>query len=131
MGYFYLGYNNFHTTSSERNPVAEEKPDAPVERDFTKMSVQELNNLVVSEGRKFLEQTKDGDISVEDYIESEDFSLIRLMNLFFAFDYFERTEHGNANKTYGTEYLELYTQVYAQVSKIMGDTDIYPGYIYQ
>lgn len=111
--------------------MADETTNTPTERDFTKMSVQELNNLVVSEGRKFLEQTKDGDLAVEDYIPSENFSLVRLMNLFFAFDYFTRTEHGNANKNFGGEYSELYTQVYAEISKIMGDKDIYPGYIYQ
>jgi hypothetical protein len=111
--------------------VADETTNTPTERDFTKMSVQELNNLVIAEGRKFIEQTKDGDIAVEDYIESENFSLTRLMNLFFAFDYFERTEHGNVNKNFGGEYSELYIQVYAQMSKIMGDKDIYPGYIYQ
>ncbi len=112
--------------------MAEEKTNAqPEERDFSKMSVQELHNLVVTEGRNFVEQTKDGDIAIKDYINAENFSLTRLTNLFFAFEYFEKTEHGQSNKTYGDEYGELYLAVYDRLNKIMGGGDIYQGYIFQ
>lgn len=111
-----VGYNsNTPITHIERIVVAEQPT-----RDFTQMSVQELNNLVVSEGRKFVEQTQDGDISFDDYIESENFDLTRLMNLFFAFEYFERTEHGNKNKVFAQEYDQLYLAIANKLEKLFG-----------
>jgi hypothetical protein len=113
----------------ERNTVAEDTANPtptsqPEEQLFTKMSEKELHALIEQEGRKFVEQTADGDIEPSDYLESEDFSLSRLMNLFFAFEYFERTETGNKSKNYDSKYLELYIEVYEKIKQYMGG-DLY------
>ena len=88
------------------------------------MSESELHALIETEGKKFVEQTADGDITPNDYIEAEDFSLDRLMNLFFAFEYFERTIPGDKAKKYDSAYLELYIEVYEKIKQYMGG-DIY------
>jgi hypothetical protein len=98
------------------------------ERLFTKMSEQELHTLIETEGKKFLEQTADGDIEPSDYIEAEGFSLSRLMNLFFAFEYFERTQSGDNAKNYSNEYLLLYIEVYEKIKQYMGGELYDPEY---
>jgi hypothetical protein len=117
----------------ERNTVAEDTTNPtptsqPEERLFTKMSERELHALIEEEGRKFVEQTAEGDIEPSDYLEAEDFSLSRLMNLFFAFEYFERTIAGDKTKKYDDAYLELYGEVYQRIKTYMGGALYDPEY---
>jgi hypothetical protein len=117
----------------ERNTVAEDTTNPtptsqPEERLFTKMSERELHALIEQEGRKFIEQTAEGDIAPSEYIEAEEFSLNRLMNLFFAFEYFERTEAGDKARKYDSAYLELYVEVYQRIQTYMGGELYSPEY---
>jgi len=98
-------------------------------KDFTSMSADELHNLIETEGKNFIEQTKDGDIQDEDYFASEKFDLTRLMNLFFAFEYFERTS-GSEKKNYSPEYSRLYELTYHKVNEYLDGIGLYgPDYI--
>lgn len=107
------------------NPNSTSQPD---ERLFTDMSDTELHSLIETEGKKFVEQTADGDIAPEDYIEAENFSLSRLMNLFFAFEYFERTDDGDTKRNYSDQYQGLYFEVYQRIAQYMGGEIYGPEY---
>jgi hypothetical protein len=102
---------------------------SPEPRDFTTMSADELHSLIETEGKRFVEQTKDGDVAHNDYFATEQFSLDRLMNLFFAFEYFERTD-GSEKRNYPPEYSLLYELTYHKVNDYMGGLGLYgPDYI--
>ena len=106
--------------------MAEEKA-VPTPKDFTEMSADEMHALIEKEGENFVTQTKDGDISVEEYLSSEGFDLTRLMNLFFAFEHFERTD--NSQRNYDARYALLYEIVYTEIGKLLGN-DLYgPDYV--
>jgi hypothetical protein len=106
--------------------MAKEKA-VPTPKDFTEMSAEEMHALIEKEGENFLTQTQDGDISVEEYLASEGFNLTRLMNLFFAFEYFERTENNQRN--YNEKYASLYEIVYAEIGKLLGNELYGPDYV--
>lgn len=102
----------------------------PAPKDFTQMSADELHALIEKEGSNFVQQTENGDIGINEYLESEGFDLPRIMNLFFAFEYFERTPSGFEAKSYKSEYAVLYGLLYDRISKFFGDQTIYgPEYI--
>lgn len=106
--------------------MAEEKA-VPTPKDFTEMSADEMHALIEKEGENFVTQTQDGDISIEEYLSSEGFDLTRLMNLFFAFEHFERND--NSQKNYDAKYASLYEIVYAEIGKLLGN-DLYgPDYV--
>jgi len=106
--------------------MAEEKA-LPTPKHLAQMSADELHALIEKEGKNFVEQTEDGDISINEYLASENFNLTRLLNLFFAFEYFERGEP--KQKTYDARYGLLYELVYAELGKLLGD-DLYgPEYV--
>jgi hypothetical protein len=109
--------------------ITPEPTSTPEPRDFTSMSADELHNLIEKEGKNFIEQTKDGDINAEDYFASEEFDITRLMSLFFAFEYFERTD-GSDNKKYSPEYSKLYELTYSKINEYLGGLGLYgPDYI--
>jgi hypothetical protein len=93
-------------------------------KDFTTMSADELYNLIETEGKRFVEQTKDGDIDVNDYLETEKFDLERVMNLFFAFEYFTRGA-GSESKEVSSYYSPLYQLVYEKIDEYMGNLGLY------
>jgi hypothetical protein len=106
--------------------MAEEKA-VPTPKNFTQMSADEMHALIEKEGKNFITQTEEGDINLNDYLASESFDLTRLMNLFFAFEYFERGE--SSQKNYDGRYTTLYELVYAELGKLLGD-DLYgPEYV--
>jgi hypothetical protein len=105
-------------------PTPSSKP-----KDFTTMSADELYNLIETEGKRFVEQTKDGDIDINDYLETEKFNLERVMNLFFAFEYYTRGA-GIDIKEVPSEYSMLYQIVYEKIDEYMGNLGLYgPEYI--
>jgi hypothetical protein len=92
------------------------------ERDYSSMSDKELYELIAEEGAKFVEQTENGDINPLDYYQSEQFTFQRLINLFFAFEYFMRTNHGSQG-VYGKE-LEKHPEwmtLYAMTLDVLRD----------
>lgn len=107
--------------------MAEEKA-VPTPKDFTQMSAEEMNSLIKKEVDNFITQTKDGDIAINDYLSAEGFDLARLMNLFFAFEYFERAEMAE-EKGYDAQSATLYEIVYTELGKLLGN-DLYgPEYV--
>jgi hypothetical protein len=106
--------------------MAKEKA-VPTPKDFTEMSAEEMHALIEKEGENFVTQTQDGDISIEEYLSSEGFDLARLMNLFFAFEHFERND--SSQKNYDARYASLYEITYAEIGKLLGN-DLYgPDYV--
>jgi hypothetical protein len=101
----------------------------PEPRDFTSMSADELFSLIETEGKRFVEQTKDRDIEIDDYLATEKFNLARVMNLFFAFEYFIRGA-GSESKKVPSDYSMLYQLVYEKIDEHMGGIGLYgPEYI--
>jgi len=98
-------------------------------KNFTTMSADELYNLIDTEGKRYVEQTKDGDIEINDYLATEKFNLDRIMNLFFAFEYYTRGA-GINTKEVPPEYSMLYQIVYEKIDEYMGNLGLYgPEYI--
>jgi hypothetical protein len=106
--------------------MAEEKA-SPTPKNFTQMSAEDMHALIEKEGKNFITQTEEGDIPLNDYLASEGFDLTRLMNLFFAFEYFERSNP--SQKNYDGRYGLLYEIVYTELGKLLGN-DLYgPEYV--
>ena len=105
-----------------------EKEPTPT-KNFTQMSAEELRELIKQEGENFVTQTQDGDISINEYFVSEKFTLQRLLNLFFAFEYFERADNFPSRGYDSGRYALLYELVYHEIGKLL-DSDLYgPEYI--
>lgn len=119
-----LGYNL--DTDKQRIIMAEQNPTPT--KNFTQMSADELKALINQEGENFVTQTQDGDIDINNYFASERFTLQRLLNLFFAFEYFSRAEN-SSSESYDARYGLLYELVYHEIGKTL-DADLYgPEYI--
>jgi hypothetical protein len=102
----------------------------PEPRDFTSMSVDELYSLIETEGKKFVEQTEDGDIEPNDYFATEQFDLTRVMNLFFAFEYFDKSSSESGGKPYPPQYSRLHELTYHTINEYLGGIGLYgPDYI--
>lgn len=106
--------------------MAEQNPTPT--KNFTQMSAEELRALIEKEGENFVTQTQDGDIDINEYLASEKFDVQRLLNLFFAFEYFERADN-SPSADYDVRYGRLYELVYNEVGKLL-NADLYgPSYI--
>jgi hypothetical protein len=106
--------------------MAEDKAQ-PVPTDISQMSPNDLHALIEKEGKNFVQQTEEGDIDINEYLASEQFDLPRLLNLFFAFEYFHRAGSKQAN--FDSRYGLLYELVYAELGKLLG-TQLYgPEYV--
>ena len=114
----------------DNTPAPPTPTSAPEPRDFTTMSADELYSLIETEGKRFVEQTGEGDIEPNDYFATEQFDLTRVMNLFFAFEYFGKIGDGPGGKPYPSEYLGLYELTYHTINEYLGGIGLYgPDYI--
>lgn len=101
-------------------------PDAvtPVEKDFTQMSAEEMANLIRKEGDNYITQTTEGGINASDFLNSENFSNERLMNLYFSYEYFGQTQHGEDSGLSPikekVEYLDLYAMIHSRIEQDAG-----------
>ena len=101
--------------------MAEQNSTPAPEKNFTQMSAKEFADLIRKEGDNYIAQTENGDIRPEDYLDSEKFTPDRLFSVYFAFEYFTRTEHGEKSGlspvNEKAEYSDLYAIVHSTIEQ--------------
>ena len=96
----------------------------PAEKNFTQMSAQEFADLIRKEGDNYIAQTENGDIDPAQYLDAEKFTPDRMFSLYFAFDYFTRTENGEKSGISPVyekpEYNDLYALLHSTIEQGAG-----------
>jgi len=101
-------------------------PDAvaPVEKSFTQMSAKEMADLIRKEGDNYITQITEGGIDPSDFVASENYTNERLMNLYFSYEYFASTTHGDNSGlspiNEKVEYLDLYAMIHNRIEQDAG-----------
>jgi hypothetical protein len=101
-------------------------PDAvaPVEKSFTQMSAKEMADLIRKEGDNYITQITEGGIDPSDFVDSENYTNERLMNLYFSYEYFSETRHGQDSGLSPiqekVEYLDLYAMIHSRIEQDAG-----------
>ena len=85
----------------------------PADKNFTQMSPQEFADLIRKEGDNYIAQTENGDIEPAQYLDAEKFTPDRMFSLYFAFDYFTQTEHGQKSGLSPVDEKAEYNDLYA------------------
>lgn len=110
-------------TSFERNAVVDKTPSEPTKFDLSRSTPEQLADLIRKEGDNFIVQTEEAGIDEGKYLDEEKFDVERMLNLYFAFEFFDRTDQGRAsgispvNEKY--QYSVLYALLHGRIEQTL------------